>query len=193
MQTVESYLLPDTKGIHIKLKCPWIVYMRYNLNDDWKQNPPIALYRFSTVGGFWFVHQVLEEYMDESRTYFVMREGVSPSWEDASYVKPSYCIVECNNNTYQRILLRCLMCLVLEIVTDGFSSSNIKGLSFVYESSYKIIKFWVSNAILDKSNISSEIIDLVYDQSNVPSKNRLYGLDMIRVAPFKARVDRPAR
>jgi hypothetical protein len=185
MQTVEDYLPNTTKGIEHKLNTAWIVYMRYNYNTNWDIHQPIPLYRFSTIGGFWFISQILEKYMQSGRTYFIMREGTSPKWEDDVHIDSSYCIVECNNETYQNIFLKCTLVLVAETICS--EPEKVSGLSFNFEHSYKIIKFWVSKIVLNKNNISNEIINIAYDPTNLIGRNSK--TDIIRSASFKDKVN----
>ena len=173
---LEKFIKPNTPGIELEFESTWVVWKQTLKNIFLNNYHYQEICKFSTIAGFWFFINLQKK--STANRLFIMREGIIPCWEDSSHNDGGQLIITVpTNDIFHNIYVNCLMGMVGEsLVNDKYNSTDITGITYIYETNLKQIRFWSSNKkiILDHNKFSLSNIQAFNEISFNLEKNSLF-------------------
>ncbi|CAH6421013.1 Translation initiation factor eIF-4E [uncultured virus] len=142
---VEACMESDTPGLEYPLKSTWVFWVVKVEGKD-----PVPIYRFSTIGGFWYLINELD--FDQDMRCFFMRAGATPRWECIFHKNGAYWIVSVDENNEQPevdftgFYTDCLMAMVGEnLFMETDRNNTITGITCICGPKLRQIRYWTSD------------------------------------------------
>lgn len=142
--TIEKYV--EEQGL--PLECPWILWcasehLRENLLFDHQRKQLYPVYRFTTIQGFYHAYH---EAIKKMGRFVMMREGISPSWEDSSHTNGAHWTITMGSirDDHQEKILDCVLGIIGESFTnDTYCSKKITGFTLVNMNELNQLRLWL--------------------------------------------------
>jgi len=148
-----------TEPGNIKLHSKWILWYHHD-KKNWKINGYKQIYEINTIKDFWDIHNNLKHIGGiNTFHFFLMREGVTPIWEDTNNKKGGCWSIKLTTDITSDIWELIAVLLVGETLSSN--SLEINGISICVKSPItSILKIWnkkSSNSSINQLN--QKIID----------------------------------
>jgi len=143
---VEHKPSPDVCLADLPLSSMWVVqFFEFGYGKEWSLEKLVEVYRFDTVKKFWCMYNnmVLDENLCGS--IYMMRDGISPRWEDKSNMNGGYWILRCPKDDYIELWND----LVLNTIGETLCNSNldiINGIELTPKPDFMTIKIWINDS-----------------------------------------------
>jgi hypothetical protein len=133
----------------------WTLYFHEADSSDWTLSSYVRLTDVSTVEEFWNMSSLIHQLVSDNM-FFLMREGVYPCWDDVNNMQggsislkvPKTEAVRAWESICKRVLGECMV-NVEEV--DSSNSSSINGVSISPKRYFCIIKIWLKDNKLQRS------------------------------------------
>lgn len=142
---VEACMEPGTPGLEYPLKSTWVFWVVKVEGQD-----PIPIYRFSTIGGFWYLFNRID--FDRDMRCMLMRMSATPRWECESHKNGAYWIISFDENdehpevNYKECYVDCLMAMIGEnLFMEIDRNSTITGITCICGPKLRQIRYWLSD------------------------------------------------
>ena len=175
--------MSDTKdmGDDKKLNNYWTVWVHSNTNEDWKLSGYQKIYTINSWGGFWRFFNNIQSF-DQNYHIFVMREEISPIWEDHNNKQGGICSLKLDSTqkgyktdiSIELLTIICLLALNETLITDG---KNINGIEFSVKKRSSHVKIWTKKYQADKDmaiELPKALIDNINTELEKINKNGSY-------------------
>ena len=152
----------ESSSFH-NLKNKWNLWAHLPQDPDWTFNSYKKIYQFKTVEETIAVTETLPENLVKNCMLFIMRDGITPMWEDPKNRHGGCFSYKVSNKNVVEVWRE----LTYVLVGETFSSNSIfvnrvTGITISPKKNFCIIKIWMSNC--DHQNpqiITSDIRNLV--------------------------------
>lgn len=146
---------PDAKlpGDDMKLNTTWVVWIHENDNQDWSLKSYKSIYEIDSVGSMWRFLHVLDNLDKNIRQYYIMRNGITPIWEDNNNKQGAICSIMIDNmnkfssHTKGDLGVDAFSAICILVLNESFvrNSNVINGLCYSIKSRSVLIKLWIKD------------------------------------------------
>jgi hypothetical protein len=140
-------------GDEMKLNTTWTVWIHENDNQDWSLSSYKSIYDIDSIGSMWRFLWVLDNLNKNIRQYYIMRNGITPIWEDNNNKQGAICSIMIDNlNRSSRhargdLGVDAFSAICILAMNESFVKNNqdINGLCYSIKSRSVLIKLWVKD------------------------------------------------
>ena len=162
----------------MKLNTKWVVWTHENENQDWSLASYTNIYEYDSIGSMWRFLWNLENLNKNDRQYYIMREGITPIWEDNNNKKGAICSIMIDNmNRNARhsrgdLGVDTFIAFCILINNESFVKNNedINGLCYSIKSRSVLIKLWIRDHESNKNFIDKLPISLLKSIETIITK-----------------------
>jgi hypothetical protein len=165
MIKTQKVVKPDTKKINEikevdtgsskRFDTVWVLWAHTIDNKDWSLSSYKKLYEIRNVSEFWKIFNNLEILGMYVINLFLMKQGVSPTWEDKENRHGGTCsfkIEMLNSKT-------CILDLAILLVTNKLTENgDVNGISISPKNTWAIIKIWNKDKKYDLTKTLNKVI-----------------------------------
>jgi hypothetical protein len=183
-----SYYNPEVKlnGDDMKLNTEWTVWIHENDNPDWSLSSYKDIYKINSIGSMWRFLWVLDNLNKNVRQYYIMRNGITPIWEDNNNRTGAICSIMIDNmnrnsrHTRGDLGVDAFTAICILVMNESFVKNNqdINGLCYSIKSRSALIKLWIKDYEANAEFITKLPITLLKSidaiLSRMESKNHHY-------------------
>jgi hypothetical protein len=155
----------DIKGNNMKLNSTWTVWIHENSNTEWDIESYDSIYTIDNIGSLWRFLLVFDNLDKNVRQYYIMRDGITPIWEDNNNKKGGICSIMFGNmmNRHRRNLrgdigVDIFIAICILVLNESFVKNNldINGLCYSIKNRCVLIKLWIKDY-----DLNTEFIELL--------------------------------
>jgi translation initiation factor 4E len=140
------------------LKNKWTLWSHLPNETDWSLNSYKNITNFNTVESILTLYENLPENIIKYCMLFIMKEGITPVWEDEHNRNGGCFSYKINNKFVAQIWKDLSYSLMGETLTENDSfNNNINGITISPKKNFCIIKIWISNCDNTDPNIIKNI------------------------------------
>jgi hypothetical protein len=179
----------DMKGNNMKLNSTWTVWIHENSNTEWDIKSYKSIYNIDNIGSLWRFLSVFDNLDKNVRQYYIMRDGITPIWEDNNNKKGGICSLMFENmNKYRRnsrgdIGVDIFIAICILVLNESFVKNNldINGLCYSIKNRCVLIKLWIKDYELNTEFIEllpisllkkiDSLISMMENESNIFRNN----------------------
>lgn len=157
---VLAYYDPMKKmpGDDLKLNSSWNVWIHDNSNDDWSLGSYTSIFTIDSIGSMWRFLSVFDNLDKNVRQYYIMRNGITPIWEDNNNKHGAICSIMIDNVSKSNKISKgdlgvdAFSSICILVMNESFVRKNqdINGLCYSIKSRSALIKLWVKDYELNK-------------------------------------------
>jgi hypothetical protein len=150
-----QYYNPANKlnGDDMKLNTKWVVWTHENDNQDWSLSSYTNIYEYDSIGSMWRFLWNLENLNKNDRQYYIMRQGITPIWEDNNNKKGAICSILIDNmnrnakHSRGDLGVDTFIAFCILVNNESFVKNNeeINGLCYSIKSRSVLIKLWIKD------------------------------------------------
>jgi hypothetical protein len=140
------------KGDDMKLNTTWNVWIHENSNPNWDIKSYTSICSIDSIGSMWRFLSVLDNLDKNVRQYYIMRDGITPIWEDNNNKQGAICSIMVDNMSRSRynkgdIGVDAFSAICILVMNESFVKNNldINGLCYSIKSRSVLIKLWVKD------------------------------------------------
>jgi hypothetical protein len=169
------------KGDDLELNDSWKVWIHDNTNQDWGIESYESIYRIKNIGEMWRFLNSFDNLDKSTRQFFIMREGISPVWEDNNNKNGAICSIMLDNvnhhNNNITICIESFVSICVLILNESFVKNNscINGLCYAIKQKNILIKLWVKNYKENKNFTDHLPVNLLNNLSNFIDEEIKFG------------------
>jgi len=192
-----EYYDPEQKypGDDMKLNSLWRVWIHNNNNINWDIDSYESIYEIDSIGSMWRFLSVFDNLDKNYRQYYIMREGITPIWEDNNNKDGAICSIMVENmNRYNRhsrgdLGVDAFTAMCILVMNESFVKNNmdINGLCYSIKNRNVLIKFWVKNFEQNKDFINNLPVSILKTLDSIIT-NIEHRYSVSRVDSGKSRV-----
>ena len=151
----------NENNIH-KLSNIWNLWAHLPHDTDWTVNSYKSIYKFNTVEDVIAITETLPEILVKNCMLFVMKEGITPVWEDSKNREGGCFSYKVSNKNVYDVWKDLTYILVGESISSNSSFvNNVTGITISPKKNFCIIKIWMTNCIYQNPTmVSGEIIGI---------------------------------
>lgn len=159
-------MLKPEESIYHKTQYKWDVYYHLPFDKDWTLNSYKKIFTFDTIEEGLFVFDELDNNVLEKCMLFVMKDGITPIWEDEKN-KNGSCI---SFKVLSDDVYRTWKDTIIKIICGDISDTNymidcnennymetINGISLSPKKNFSILKIWLSTTNIKDSNVYNKL------------------------------------
>lgn len=176
----------ELKGDNMGLNSKWTVWIHENSNDNWGLESYESIYTITNVGNMWRFLSVFDNLDKNIRQYYIMRDGITPIWEDINNKTGAICSIMIENmnrhNRHSRgdLGVDAFTAMCVLVLNESFVRNNldVNGLCYSIKNRNVLIKLWLKNYEKNKNftdklpiSILKKLDDII---SLMDTKNSLY-------------------
>lgn len=140
-------------GDEMKLNTSWTVWIHENDNQDWSLSSYKSIYEINSIGSMWRFLWVLDNLNKNVRQYYIMRNGITPIWEDNNNKQGAICSIMIDNmnrssrHTRGDLGVDAFSAICILVMNESFVKNNqdINGLCYSIKSRSVLIKLWIKD------------------------------------------------
>ena len=140
-------------GDEMKLNTSWTVWIHENDNQDWSLASYKSIYEINCIGSMWRFLWVLDNLNKNVRQYYIMRNGITPIWEDNNNKQGAICSIMIDNLNRSSKHMRgdlgvdAFSAICILVMNESFVKNNqdINGLCYSIKSRSVLIKLWIKD------------------------------------------------
>jgi hypothetical protein len=148
-------------GDDVKLSSTWTVWIHENSNCDWSIESYKSIFTIDSVGSMWRFLSIFDNLDKNVRHYYIMRDGITPIWEDNRNINGAICSIMIDNVTKNRSFkgdlgVDAFIAICILTMNESFvkNNSEINGLSYAIKGRSPFIKIWIDNYEKNKDFIN---------------------------------------
>lgn len=153
----------DETNDKFKLHTNWVLWVHDNNSKDWSVESYKKITTLSTVESFWRIFKNFHALGIKYRHIYLMREGVTPTWEDENNRNGGICTIKIQMIDAKKVITE----LAMRVFGETFVSDmdDITGISISPKNMWAILRIWNRDAKNDLStmlpkDMDSELKDL---------------------------------
>jgi len=158
-----EYYDPQTtlQGDQMALNTQWTVWIHNNTNPDWDIGSYEHIYQINNIGSMWRFISVFGNLDKGTRQYYIMRDGITPIWEDNNNKHGAICSIMIDNSfrtnraTHGDMGVDVFSAICILVMNESFVRNNldVNGLCYSAKGRNILIKLWVKNYEVNKNFI----------------------------------------
>ena len=146
---------------HHKLSSGWTLWGHLPHDTDWSLKSYIKLYDFNTVEQTVSVTEMLPPKLVMNCMLFLMREGITPIWEDVRNRNGGCFSYKVSNKDVHD----CWRQLTYVLVGNSISSNKallpaVNGITISPKKNFCIVKIWLANCKFQNAAVISEVVGI---------------------------------
>lgn len=158
-----EYYDPTVKlpGDDMKLNSSWTVWIHENDNQKWDLASYESIFHISSIGDMSRFLSIFDNLNKNVRQYFIMRDGITPIWEDNNNKHGAICSIMIDNtskngrgnrNGKYDLGVDAFTAMCILVMNESFVKNNgdINGLCYSIKSRSVLIKLWVKDFKLNE-------------------------------------------
>ena len=154
METSETHPLYDK----------WTLWAHLPHDTDWSVKSYKKIMTMKTMEDGLALSRALPEKLIKNCMLFLMREGISPTWEDPKNRQGGCFSFKVKNSSVPLIWKRLSFSLMGETVTnDNKLLSSVTGITISPKKSFCIIKIWLTDCMYQNPKLLSQKVGLNFD------------------------------
>jgi len=171
----------NIKGNNMKLNSTWTVWIHENtlengeINKVWDIGSYVSIYNIDNIGSLWRFLSVFDNLDKNTRQYYLMRDGITPIWEDNNNKNGGICSIMFENmNRHRRnmnadIGVDIFIAICILVVNESFVKNNldINGLCYSVKNRCVLIKLWIKDYVKNTEFLDSLPITLLKKIENI--------------------------
>ena len=151
-----------TENEHHKLTTSWILWAHIPDDTDWTLKSYIKIMKINTVEELISLYNYLSEKIINNCMLFLMKEGITPMWEDKRNKDGGCFSYKINNKLTTSIWKKVSFSLAGASLSNDISNYNdINGITLSPKKNFCILKIWFSNCNSQNPTIINEDIGLL--------------------------------
>ena len=145
-----------------KLRCKWNLWAHLPQDPDWTVKSYKNIFQFRTVEEAIGITESLPEALVKNCMLFVMKDGITPMWEDPKNRNGGCFSYKVSNKNVYEVWRDLTYALIGDIISSNSTFVNsVTGITISPKKNFCIIKIWMTNC--DHQNpqiVTSEIKNL---------------------------------
>jgi hypothetical protein len=138
-------------GDDMRLNSLWTVWVHENENQNWDLASYESIFQINSIGNMWRFLNVFANLNKNVRQYFIMRDGITPIWEDNNNKHGAICSIMIDNTNRggrhgrHDLGVDAFTAMCILVLNESFVKNNhdINGLCYSIKSRSVLIKLWV--------------------------------------------------
>jgi len=144
------------------LKNKWTLWAHLPHDINWSLNSYKNICSFSTIEEGIILIETIPEKMIKNCMLFIMKDGISPLWEDEKNINGGSFSYKINNKNIVRVWKTLSYSLMGENLAVETKNSNIiNGITISPKKHFCIVKIWLSSCSFQNPTIIKEIDEIV--------------------------------
>jgi hypothetical protein len=149
---------------HHELNDKWVLWAHLPHDISWNLKSYKKILGFNALEDIIALNQHIHECIIKNCMLFLMKDAVTPLWEDKQNKQGGCFSFKVNNKNVVSSWKRLVYCLVGNTITTNDSlNKNITGITISPKKSFCIIKVWLSNTSFQNPRLLSETIGLKFE------------------------------
>ena len=145
----------STTAFH-KLSCRWTIWAHLPHDTDWSVNSYKKIYTLGNVEETIAITETLPEVLVKNCMLFIMREGISPVWEDPQNRNGGCFSYKISNKNVHEVWKEMSYVLMGETISSDIAFSlNVTGITISPKKNFCIIKIWMRDCTNQNPSIVS--------------------------------------
>ena len=141
-----------------KLYDQWVLWAHLPHDTDWSIKSYEKIMDVLSVENMLLLYSVIPEKLIKNCMLFMMRKGISPTWEDPANRDGGCFSFKVLNKTVPLVWKRLSYILVGETLSNNYKMSNvINGITISPKRSFCIIKIWMKNCTIQNPEKLTDI------------------------------------
>lgn len=142
----ETKLKMNGTNLFHKLNSKWNLWGHLPHDQDWSLSSYKHIYKFTTIEETIAITETLPEPLVKNCMLFIMRDGVTPMWEDPKNRNGGCFSYKVSNKNVHDVWRELTYVLVGETISNSNSFINsVTGITISPKKNFCIIKIWMSN------------------------------------------------
>ena len=140
-------------NLHL-LQNKWNLWAHLPHDTDWTVNSYKLIYKFLSVEDTIAIIQTLPEILVKNCMLFIMKDGISPVWEDSKNREGGCFSYKVSNKNVYEVWRDLTYILVGETISTNPSFvTNVTGITISPKKNFCIIKIWMTNCLFQNPSI----------------------------------------
>lgn len=152
-----------------KLKNTWVLWEHDMENRSWDIDSYNKIYTIGTVCEFWKLINNFDKMGVKFTHYFLMQEGITPTWEDPSNRYGGVCSIRVDSRNSLKAFEEICVRLVIEQITDV--ENDVTGISISSKHNCSLVKIWNRDSKNDLTQTIKEDILEKYGHLSIKYKS----------------------
>jgi hypothetical protein len=149
---------------HHELSNKWVLWAHLPHDTDWTLASYKKILGFNALEDIIALNQQISETVIKNCMLFLMKNNISPLWEDKMNSNGGCFSFKVNNKNVASSWKRLIYCLIGNtITTDKSLIDNITGITISPKKSFCIIKIWLTNCSYQNPKLLSQKIGLNFE------------------------------
>lgn len=161
---VTTNTMPITQAAPLsehKLNCTWKLWAHLPHDVDWTVKSYKEIYRLNSIEETVVLFETIPDQMVKNCMLFVMRDGISPVWEDPKNRDGGCFSYKISHKTVASTWKQLAYTLVGEtLAVNKMHDGIINGITISPKKNFSIIKIWLSDCSHQNPNIIKEVKDI---------------------------------
>jgi hypothetical protein len=158
VESVINQKMDLTKSFH-KLNCEWNLWGHLPQDQDWSLKSYKHIYKFTNIEETIAVTQTLPDMLVKSCMLFIMRNGITPMWEDPRNRNGGCFSYKVSNKNVYDVWRDLTYVLVGETISSNNSFINsVTGITISPKKNFCIIKIWLSNCDHQNPSVVTTVV-----------------------------------
>jgi hypothetical protein len=127
-----------------QLNTNWCLWYHSIKDNNWKNNSYKNIYKICNLYDVKCMNDIIKTIHLQNSMFFIMREGIFPTWEDPDNRQGCCVSFKISNNILKDQFNLILTNILSEdILIDKTNESYLNGFSIIPKKEFNIIKFWL--------------------------------------------------
>jgi hypothetical protein len=143
----------DLKGNNMRLNSIWTIWGHDNNNTNWAIESYNHIFDIDNIGKLILFFDIFGKLDKTVRQYYVMRQGITPIWEDNNNKQGGICSImfeyinKRTGNIESTVNVDIFIAICILVLNESFVRNNmdINGLCYSIKNRNVLIKLWVKN------------------------------------------------
>lgn len=143
------------------LRSKWNMYYHLSTNKNWSFSSYVKITQFSTVEDVLVLSESLSKNIAKYCMLFIMRDGISPMWEDTKNRNGGCFSYKVSNKIVPTVWRHLTFLLCGEtLMVDKKHMQDVNGITISPKRNFCVIKIWMANLKLQDVHAITEIPNL---------------------------------
>ena len=148
-----------------QLNNKWNLWAHLPHDTDWTVNSYKSIYKFKTVEDAVAITETLPEMLVKNCMLFVMKDGITPVWEDPKNREGGCFSYKVSNKNVYEVWKDLTYILVGESISSNTAFvNNVTGITISPKKNFCIIKIWMTNCVYQNPTMVSGDINGITPQ-----------------------------
>ena len=138
----------------------WNIWLHYCYDNSWELESYKKICTLDCVEDIIVFFYLISEKIIKNSMIFIMRDTISPLWEDEKNKDGSCLSYKIHNKQIANIFKKVSILLMGETLLDDNFKNNINGISISPKKNYVILKIWLNIHCISNTNIVNTLSEL---------------------------------